>query len=90
MCYKMNEVLRRYFWFSPESKVICCHDKWLLTGDYLVDDNISNVLIGHTGNKYKGVLFTKPHNMNMNCEAYDIKRVDNWDEAVKYLMDELK
>lgn len=89
MCHKFNEVLKKYFWFIPEDRIICCHDKWLLTADYLIDDNVNNVMIGHVGHKYKGVIFTTPHNKYFNNEAFGIDRVDNWEDALMYFLKEL-
>ena len=83
--HRVEEVIKKYFPFIPERNVICCQNKQLVKGDYLIDDNIDNLI----GGEYKGILFTTPHNKNINEKEYGVIRVNNWKEAYTYLESQL-
>ena len=78
---RVKEVIKKYFPFISEKKVICCQNKQMVKGDYLIDDNIDNLI----GGDYKGILFTTPHNKNIDENQYGVVRVNNWKEAYQYL-----
>lgn len=83
MYYKVPKIIKKYFNFIPEQNIICCTDKHLLKGDYLIDDNPSNLLSGYPS--YKGILFTAPHNKHINCKQSGLFRADNWKDIYQYL-----
>lgn len=85
MYYKVPKIIKKYFKFIPEQNIICCTDKHLLKGDYLVDDNPANLIDGNPS--YKGILYSAPHNRHVNCEVYNIERVDNWKDIFLFLVD---
>lgn len=85
MYYKVPKIIKKYFKFIPEQNIICCTDKHLLNGDYLVDDNPANLIDGNPS--YKGILYSAPHNRYVNCEVYNIERVNDWKDIFLFLVD---
>lgn len=81
---KLECIIKKYFWFIPESHVICCSDKWLLNGDYLVDDNPDNLIQGN----YEKILFSASHNKKFNCEEFNVRRFDDWFDIARFLVEE--
>lgn len=73
--------LKDKFPMIDERHIIFCKNKQLVFGDYLVDDNINNLI----GGEYKKILFTAPHNKNDKLPD-NIIRCNNWSELVYLLM----
>lgn len=82
--WKGNHVINKYFPFIDKDHIISCKHKQLIKGDYLIDDNFDNILYGD----YGGILFTASHNREIDCGAFRVVRVNNWKEAVDYLLEE--
>lgn len=76
------EWLQQFFPTIPQHQYVFCGDKSVIQADYLVDDTALQL------NRFKGtgVMFTAPHNSNMD---YPI-RVNDWLEVEQFFMDELK
>jgi len=75
---KMRYVMKRYFPFiNTRTQCICIHDKQMVKADILLDDNPNNLI----GGSYKGVLFSRKTNENVD---YPI-RVNSWDEFYEYV-----
>lgn len=77
---KMRYFVKKYLPFlDTRLHCICVHDKQLVKGNVLADDNINNLSNG----SYTGLLFTRPHNLK-----YDYPkelRVANWDEIYDWI-----
>lgn len=76
--YKMDNVLFRYFPFIEWNDVIICKDKTLINADFMIDDNINNLV----GGNYKKILFNQPHNEQIDLSKIPTKvtRVYNWEQ----------
>lgn len=73
--------LQRHFPFISPLNIVFCGHKNILAADFLIDDNIR-----HFRNfQGQGVLFSAPHNLNVNWSP----RVNNWEDATSYLMSSL-
>ncbi len=74
--------LHEYFPFIKKSQIIFCGSKKNISGDYMIDDHLTNL------NNFNGVklLFTATHNININLEGYH--RVDSWIEVRQLLIEE--
>lgn len=73
---KMERVLFKYFPYLSWKDVIIADNKQLIDGDYLIDDGIHNLI----GGKYKKILYTAPHNEDIDVADTDITRVCSWEE----------
>ncbi|MCE7068447.1 5' nucleotidase, NT5C type [Dyadobacter sp. CY326] len=65
--------LKRHFPFIPWTNVVFCGYKSIIQSDYLIDDQVRN-LVAFKGN---GVLFSAPHNLKNNT----FKRVSDWKDV---------
>ena len=74
---KFEYVVQKHFPYIEWSQVIVTSRKQLLDVDILVDDGIHNL---EGGNYYK-VLFSAPHNRNIDANANKMARADNWKEV---------
>lgn len=74
------EWLNEYFPFINWSQIIFCGSKKRISGDYMIDDHIKNL------NNFKGekILFTAPHNININVQGYT--RANSWLEVKQLLI----
>ncbi len=74
------EWLNEYFPFINWSQIIFCGSKKHISGDYMIDDHIKNL------NNFKGekILFTAPHNININVQGYT--RANGWLEVRQLLI----
>ncbi len=66
--------LQQHFPFVPQSQFVFCGTKAILHADYLVDDN-PRQLRAFTG---KGLLFSSPHNVNVDAGAHGWTRLADW------------
>lgn len=78
---KMRNVLNRYFPFIPYDDVIITSKRQMVVGDVLVDDAPHNLI----GGKYKGILFSAPHNRGFCAEKYGMHRASNWAEVYQII-----
>lgn len=69
--------LRDKFPMIDENHMIFCNNKQLVQGEYLIDDKLDNLI----GGKYKKILFTAPHNKNIEIPE-DIIRCDSWSDVL--------
>jgi 5'-nucleotidase len=67
------EWLGVHFPFLPPGRIVFCGDKSIIAADYLVDDNVRN-LLSFGG---EGILFTAHHNIRETR----FRRVNNWPEV---------
>lgn len=79
---KLPKVLE-HFPTLTEKDVIICYDKWLVRGDYLIDDNIVNMSY-----RKHPVLIKAWHNRNISVDSPVIK-VDTWDDVLSILEKEI-
>ena len=68
--------LQRHFPFIPPTHYVFCGDKGILRADYLIDDQVRN-LLRFEG---QGLLYTAPHNRT----ATGFVRVNNWQDVAAY------
>lgn len=73
---KQGLLLSEHFLFSPD--VIVAHDKSIIKGDILIDDNIKNCE-SFSG---KSILFAQPWN---KTSSYTFFRADGWPDVIQYL-----
>lgn len=62
--------------------VVHTHDKWLIGGDYLLDDKFETIQRGSS--YWKGLLWDRPWNHKNTCPE-DAERVYTWDRVVEIL-----
>jgi len=77
---KIDFGIHKYFPFIKDEQIITCHNKQLLQADYLIDDNVDNLI----GGGYKKLLFTQPHNSGLDLsdpKYKDIIRCNNWEDC---------
>lgn len=75
--FRMEHIIKKYFPFIEEDRVIICSKKQLIKCDIMIDDNIDNLTYAN----YWKFLFNAPHNQKLNLSHYDdakIKRFNNW------------
>ena len=72
--------LHEHFPFISWQQIVFCGSKNIICADIMIDDHIKNL------DDFKGdtIMFTQPHNMNMNHSRH--KRVDSWAEIEKLLL----
>lgn len=82
-CYAMKYeyFLKKYFAFISWKDIIAAHDKQLIKGNILLDDNINNLL----GGDYQGILFTRSYNEQYDADKYGLIRVYSWAEFYKHV-----
>lgn len=73
------EFMKTYFPFIPSTNIIACKDKFLVKGNYLIDDYVKN-FDNFDGRK---ILMTQSHNKFVKISS-DIMRVNNWVEILNY------
>ena len=84
VAYKMNNVLYKYFPFLTYKDVVITSQKDLVNGDVMIDDNPMNFDYEKTSNRLN-ILFSAPHNMNIDDEKAGLYRADTWDEVLFYI-----
>ncbi|HLR11608.1 MAG TPA: 5'-3'-deoxyribonucleotidase [Sporosarcina sp.] len=72
--------LKKHFPFLNEQNFVFCGDKSIIQADYLIDDTPKNLQTF----KGKGLLFSAPHNMNVQ----EYTRLNNWSEVAQYFCHE--
>lgn len=80
---KYRKVIRRLFPFIDWKNVIVTSNKSLINADVLIDDAPQNF-----GNWYEvSILFTAPHNKNIDNDVLDLSRADNWKDVYEIIQD---
>lgn len=85
MLWKVEKVLKKYFWFVPEDHYISLKDRWLINTDYIVDDNFETIIKSNCSKKY---LMDAPHNRKFKVEDF-YTRVYNWDEILTLILKDI-
>ncbi|MFL5789661.1 MAG: 5' nucleotidase, NT5C type [Flavisolibacter sp.] len=67
------EWLNKHFPYIPWQRIVFCGDKSIIHADYLIDDHVRH-FANFVG---QGILFTAPHNINVDWKL----RVKNWKEV---------
>lgn len=79
-----HEWLRKHMPFLPEKNVIVCMAKYMIKGDYLLDDGMHNIeAFNEAGGK--AIVFNRPHNRKVEG---NYMRVDGWLEFEEYIINE--
>jgi len=78
---KMEKVLFTFFPFLTWNDVIIMRDKYLLKGDVIVDDCLSNIL---SFDGYK-ILKDMPHNQWVSEKMFGVTRGYNWEHIYKLI-----
>lgn len=78
------EWIRRHLPFFPEDHVIICKKKYMIKGDYLLDDGMHNIE-DFERNGGIPVIFERPHNKN---KGDHLQRVTNWLSFERFIMNE--
>jgi len=76
-----GEMIKKFFPFIPINKLIISHNKSMIQGDIIIDDNINNIQ-----NRKLGILFTAAHNRNIHTPEYkNVCRFSDWKLLKKFL-----
>lgn len=81
---KIERALLEHFDYLFWDDVIVTNRKQIVSGDYLVDDKLSNLV----GGSYRGILMSAPHNWWLPDEALSVSapRVNDWYEATSIIL----
>lgn len=85
VAWKM-EWLQKNFPFFPIQNVVITSQKYLLSADYLIDDNLDNLRHGIYGR----IVIDKPWNRNIHEDIYDIQRATNLKEAYQIIKKQME
>jgi 5'(3')-deoxyribonucleotidase len=75
-----HDWLMDHFPFFTWKQLTLCGDKRLITGDFMIDDHVKN-LVHFTGKPY---MYTSAHNL----EITDYDRINNWKEAADIFLND--
>lgn len=83
---KIQGVLFKYFQCRGNpiitwDDIIVCSEKQLIKGNILIDDGIHNLVNG----EYAKILFTAPHNENIDINESNVLRANNFKEVYSYI-----
>lgn len=79
-----HEWLKEYMPFFPQNHVIVCSVKYMIKGDYLLDDGLHNI----TAFKEAGgtsIIFDRAHNRQTTI---DYPRISKWEEFEEWIINE--
>lgn len=76
------EWIREYLPFFPEKQIIVCSSKFMVKGDYLLDDGMHNI-IDFQKNGGKSIVFERPHNKE---ERLSFRSVSDWRRFEEYII----
>lgn len=79
------EWLEQYMPFFPKTNIIVCSAKYMIKGDYLLDDGMHNIE-AFQGAGGKSVIFDRAHNNQEPTPGY--ARVNGWLEFEEFIMNE--
>lgn len=78
-----SQWLKEFLPFFPEDRFIVCRKKFMIKGDFLLDDGMHNIeAFASCGGT--PIIFDRPHNRNVGKQFY---RVHNWLEFEKLIME---
>lgn len=76
------EWIRRYLPFLPENRIIVCSSKFMIKGDYLLDDGMHNIEdFAKSGGT--PIVFERPHNTSSN---HPFMSVAGWLEFEQFIV----
>lgn len=78
------EWITRYLPYFPKNHVIICSNKFMVKGDYLLDDGMHNIE-DFTKAGGKAIVFDKPHNTSI---PHNYPRVSTWLEFETFIINE--
>lgn len=64
------------------SRLIVCHDKRMVRGSVLIDDNPDNL----KGGEYRKILFDRPHNRGFDEKTIGAERAEDWSAVVRLVL----
>ena len=77
------EWIKKHLPFFPIDRVIICHRKYMVKGDFLLDDGMHNIEeFAQTGGK--PIIYERPHNMQ---KGEGLLRVKNWLDFEKLIIE---
>ncbi|MGL6173633.1 MAG: 5' nucleotidase, NT5C type, partial [Cellulosilyticaceae bacterium] len=78
------EWIKKYMPYFPESNIIVSSAKFMIRGDYLLDDGMHNIkAFAEVGGK--SIVFKRPHN-ERESELY--QSISSWKEFEKFIINE--
>lgn len=78
------EWLKKYMPYFPESNIIVSSAKFMIKGDYLLDDGMHNIkAFAEVGGK--PIVFKRPHN---KVERKQFNSIGNWKEFERFIIQE--
>ncbi|MDF2612458.1 MAG: hypothetical protein K0S71_244 [Clostridia bacterium] len=76
------EWIAQYLPFFPQNRIIVCTHKFMIKGDYLLDDGMHNIYDFHkTGGT--PIVFERPHNAHL---IHDFVKVKDWLSFEKFII----
>jgi 5'(3')-deoxyribonucleotidase len=76
------EWIASYLPFFPQSRIIVCSHKFMIKGDFLLDDGMHNIQdFFNTGGT--PIVFERPHNAHLK---HQFKTVQNWIDFEKFII----
>lgn len=78
------EWIKQYMPFFPQNHIIISSVKYMIKGDYLLDDGMHNIVAFKEAGG-TSIIFDRPHNQK-ECSSYP--RVKSWREFEKWIMNE--
>jgi 5'(3')-deoxyribonucleotidase len=82
---RVSWLLSNFSWCTI-SNIVFAHNKALISGDYFIDDKLSNIYSWAADNGGHVLCFTQPHNESENFNGpHCINRVNNWEEVVEFI-----
>lgn len=69
-------LIEKMFPLIDSKHIITCHNKSMVKGDILIDDNPLNLI----GGEYKPILMNASHNESFDNRQYNIPRFNGWSE----------
>lgn len=78
---KFNGVMKKYFKMIPADHFFVVHNKQMVTGDVIIDDNPINL----GGDRLLSILYSRPHNAEFDTEGNEYFRADSWQDVLKII-----
>lgn len=78
---KVDLVLKKYFPFIKDDKLIIASTKQMIKGDVLIDDGVHNLICG----TYEKILMDAPYNRSFPAEDYGMYRACGWPDILRFV-----
>lgn len=78
---KVELVLKKYFPFIRDDKLIITSHKQMIRGDVLIDDGVHNLI----GGEYEKILVDAPYNRNYPEGEVRAYRAYDWDDILRFV-----